>query len=313
MVPTGNFGDILAGFYAKLMGLPIGKLVVATNSNDILHRFFESGKYHREDCKPTISPSMDICISSNFERFLLWVAGDDTDMVSEWMRGVKQNGKLTLDQSGDLLRKARSVMRSANASEQEILDCIRETQKKYGYILCPHSAIGLVAYRKLASSVLANGTTVCLATAHHAKFPDAVREAVGSNVKVPIEPALEKLKTLPQQKHIIPATSKAVKSKMYSITMKPEEASPRHQKSSTHKKTTMKRKSTPHPKKGILKNKLNRSETSVLETLTDMFHSKFTSNTRDTINFQTLQILAGSLLAGTAVGLGVYYYSKRRR
>ena len=163
-VPTGNFGDILAGFYAKLMGLPIGKLVVATNSNDILHRFFESGKYHREDCKPTISPSMDICISSNFERFLLWVADDDTDKVMKWMNGVKQNGKLTLDQSGDLLKKARSVMGSANASEQEILTCIRETEDKYGYILCPHSAIGLVAYRKLAGSVLANGTFLLVDT-----------------------------------------------------------------------------------------------------------------------------------------------------
>ena len=137
-------------------------------------------------------------------------------------------------------------MGSANASEQEILTCIRETEAKYGYILCPHSAIGLVAYRKLADSVLANGTTVCLATAHHAKFPDAVRKAVGPDVKVPIEPALEKLKTLPQEKHIIPATSKAVKSKMYSIVTKPDDASPRHSKTrTTNKKKLMKRKNTP--------------------------------------------------------------------
>ena len=297
------------------MGLPIGKLVVATNSNDILHRFFESGKYHREDCKPTISPSMDICISSNFERFLLWVADDDTDKVMKWMSGVKQNGKLTLDQTGDLLKKARSVMGSANASEQEILTCIRETEAKYGYILCPHSAIGLVAYRKLADSVLANGTTVCLATAHHAKFPDAVRKAVGPDVKVPIEPALEKLKTLPQEKHIIPATSKAVKSKMYSIVTKPDDASPRHSKTrTTNKKKLMKRKNTPHPVKGILKRKhLVRNESSYAYALNCMT-KMFTQPGKEAANdLKTLKIVAGSLLAGAAVGLGVYYYSKRRR
>jgi len=160
VVPTGNFGDILAGFYAKQMGLPIGKLVVATNSNDILHRFFESGKYHREECKPTISPSMDICISSNFERFLLWVANDDTSKISKWMKGVKENGKLTLQ--GDLLNKARSVMRSANASEQDILSCIREIQDKYVFIylfMCVCVCVEILVSLHLLTRRLAHSLT----------------------------------------------------------------------------------------------------------------------------------------------------------
>jgi hypothetical protein len=190
-----------------------------------------------------------------------------------------------------------------------------------------------VAYRKLADSVLANGTTVCLATAHHAKFPDAVRKAVGPDVKVPIEPALEKLKTLPQEKHIIPATSKAVKSKMYVVfsiiydkkltRMRPKTrthrysivTSPRHSKTrTTNKKKLMKRKNTPHPVKGILKRKhLARTESSYAYALRSMANL-FTQHDKEVANdLKTLKIVAGSLLAGAAVGLGVYYYSKRRR
>ena len=155
-------------------------------------------------------------------------------------------------------------------------------------------------------------------------------------MKVPIEPALEKLKTLPQEKHIIPATSKAVKSKMYvvfsiiydkklivtgnskhrySIMVKPDEASPRHSKTrTTNKKKLMKRKNTPHPVKGILKRKhLARTESSYAYALRSMANL-FTQHDKEVANdLKTLKIVAGSLLAGAAVGLGVYYYSKRRR
>ena len=160
---------------------------------------------------------------------------------------------------------------------------------------------------------------MCLATAYHAKFPDAVRKAVGPDVKVPIEPALEKLKTLPQEKHIIPATSKAVKSKMYSIVTKPDDASPRHSKTrTTNKKKLMKRKNTPHPVKGILKRKpLARNESSYVDAISSMakmFTNMSTQHDKEVANdLKTLKIIAGSLLAGAAVGLGVYYYSKRRR
>ena len=93
-VPTGNFGDILAGFYAKQIGLPVGKLVVATNENDILHRFFTKGEYHRESIHKTISPSMDICVSSNFERYLFFLAGNDASKLAEWMKTFEEMNKI---------------------------------------------------------------------------------------------------------------------------------------------------------------------------------------------------------------------------
>ena len=95
-VPTGNFGDILAGYYAKKMGLPVGKLAVTTNENDILHRFFTKGEYHRYDINKTISPSMDICVSSNFERYLFHLAGDDSTTLAKWMKDFETTGKLTI-------------------------------------------------------------------------------------------------------------------------------------------------------------------------------------------------------------------------
>jgi len=95
-VPTGNFGDILAGYYSKRMGLPVGKLIVATNENDILHRFFTKGEYHRYDIQKTISPSMDICVSSNFERYLFHLAGDDATTLSSWIQAFENTGKLTI-------------------------------------------------------------------------------------------------------------------------------------------------------------------------------------------------------------------------
>jgi len=97
VVPTGNFGDILAGYYSKQMGLNVGKLVVATNENDILDRFFKSGKYWREGVKPTLSPSMDICVSSNFERYLFHLCGNSSGTLAEWMLVFEKEGKLTIE------------------------------------------------------------------------------------------------------------------------------------------------------------------------------------------------------------------------
>ncbi|EJK66715.1 hypothetical protein THAOC_12335 [Thalassiosira oceanica] len=96
-VPTGNFGDVLAGYYSKKMGLPVGDLIVATNENDILHRFFAKGEYHRENIQKTISPSMDICVSSNFERYLYHLSGEDSATLVGWMKGFETTGKLTID------------------------------------------------------------------------------------------------------------------------------------------------------------------------------------------------------------------------
>jgi threonine synthase len=181
-VPTGNFGDILAGFYSKQMGLPVGKLVVATNENDILHRFFTKGEYHREAIAESISPSMDICVSSNFERYLFFLAGNDSSMLAEWMTSFESTKKL--DIKGDLLAKAQSHFSSARADTDMTLDIIREYNEKYNYVLCPHSAIGVSAIQQSGD---VNGSMVCLATAHEAKFPAAVKRAIDPLPTPPIE------------------------------------------------------------------------------------------------------------------------------
>lgn len=172
-VPTGNFGDVLAGFYAKQMGLPVGQLVVATNENDILHRFFTKGEYHRENIHKTISPSMDICVSSNFERYLFHLAGNDSKVLAAWMSDFEKTGKLSL--SGKKLEQAKKDFLSARADTSETLDIIRQYNDKYNYMLCPHSAVGVSAIHQLS---MVNLKTVCLATAHEAKFPTACKMAV---------------------------------------------------------------------------------------------------------------------------------------
>lgn len=172
-VPTGNFGDILAGYYAKRMGLPVGKLVVATNENDILHRFFTKGEYHRYSINKTISPSMDICVSSNFERYLYHLADDDPTILASWMTAFESTGKLTI--SGKKLAQAQSDFLSARADTTMTLDTIKTYYDKHGYMMCPHTAVGVNALSQLD---MLNTTTVALATAHEGKFPDACKMAV---------------------------------------------------------------------------------------------------------------------------------------
>ncbi len=172
-VPTGNFGDILAGYYSKRMGLPVGKLIVATNENDILHRFFTKGEYHRYQIAETISPSMDICVSSNFERYLYHLAGDDPTTLANWMSAFEATGKITI--TGKKLEEARKDFLSARADTAMTLQTIKEYYEKYDYMLCPHSAVGVNAIYQVG---LVNTATVCLATAHEAKFPEACIRAV---------------------------------------------------------------------------------------------------------------------------------------
>lgn len=181
-VPTGNFGDILAGYYSKRMGLPVGDLIVATNENDILHRFFEHGEYHREDIQKTISPSMDICVSSNFERYLYHLAGDDATTLASWMSAFESTGKLTI--AGKKLDEARADFKSAKADTAATLDVIKRYHATYDYMLCPHSAVGVSAVHQLGT---ANSATVCLATAHFAKFGDACSMAVNPLPEIPKE------------------------------------------------------------------------------------------------------------------------------
>jgi threonine synthase len=203
-VPTGNFGDVLAGYYAKRMGLSrIGKLIVATNENDILHRFFTKGEYHRESIQETISPSMDICVSSNFERYLFHLAKNDAHTLNGWMTTFEATGKLTID--GTLLRQAQSDFDSARADTKATLATIRDYYQTDQYLLCPHSAVGVAAVHQLGLGQSIH--TVCLATAHAGKFPDAVQSVVPD---APTPPALAALASLPTRRTELPNNVQAV-------------------------------------------------------------------------------------------------------
>lgn len=178
-VPTGNFGDIFAGYVAKQMGLPIDKLVIATNENDILARTMKTGRYEMKGVKATTSPSMDIQISSNFERLLFETGDRDAGDIRAAMEGLKQSGSFEIKPHA--LKNIRKLFRAGRASEKQVASTIRDTLAKTGYLLDPHSAVGVFVaakHEKAASPM------VTLATAHPAKFPAAVKSACG------IDPAL---------------------------------------------------------------------------------------------------------------------------
>lgn len=191
VVPTGNFGDILAGFYAKQMGLPANKLTVATNSNDILYRFFETGVYSKssDESAPvvhaTLSPAMDILVSSNFERYL-WYAARSTvstdkeagSLVNKWMSDLKTEGKFSVPQK--VIDLARSQFTSERASDKETTETIKNVYATISpkYILDPHSSVAvfgaLSVINKAKAEKIADHHTIALSTAHPAKFSDAV-------------------------------------------------------------------------------------------------------------------------------------------
>ncbi|MDA7425485.1 threonine synthase [Thalassococcus lentus] len=178
-VPTGNFGDIFAGYIAKRMGLPIDRLVIATNQNDILDRCMKTGAYQTGTVEPSISPSMDIQVSSNFERALFDAYGRDGGAVAQLMDELKQGG---FSVSQGALEALREHFDSGRVSEQETLDWITKANTSMGELLCPHSAIGVaVAEAQRAADV----PMITLATAHPAKFPDAVEKASGIRPPLP--------------------------------------------------------------------------------------------------------------------------------
>merc|ERR1740121_3229512 len=149
-VPTGNFGDILAGYYAKRMGLPVRQLIVATNANDILHRFFTGWSYEKYAVVQTSTPSMDIGISSNFERYLYYLMDKDSKRLAGAMGGFKATGKLRVDSSE--LARARCDFASACAQESQVSAAIKQYDEKYGYCLDPHTACGVEAVDQLRAS-----------------------------------------------------------------------------------------------------------------------------------------------------------------
>ncbi len=178
-VPTGNFGDIFAGFIAKQMGLPIDRLVVATNQNDILDRCLKTGAYEKGDVAPSISPSMDIQVSSNFERALYFAYDKDGAAVAQLMDELA-NGGFSVSQGA--LQALREDFDSGRVSEDETLAFIKEANATMGELLCPHSAIAA----KIGEDNRDPATPmVSLATAHPAKFPDAVENASGIRPPLP--------------------------------------------------------------------------------------------------------------------------------
>ena len=180
-VPTGNFGDVYAGYLAKKMGLPINKLVVATNQNDILHRAISKGEYSIEKVSETISPSMDIQLASNFERLLYDVNNHDDIETASAMKDIKEKGKYVINK--EKLKKINVDFLSARMSVEEVLRTIKDVYDKHKTILDPHTAIGYNAFDK----VNLKGNNVVLATAHPCKFPDAIKKSINQNANLPKE------------------------------------------------------------------------------------------------------------------------------
>ena len=180
-VPTGNFGDVYAGYISKKMGLPINKLIVATNQNDILHRAISNGNYMAEDVFETISPSMDIQIASNFERLIYDLNNQNDIETKSVMEEIKTKSKYII--SKEKLEIIKKDFLSASMKETEVLSIIKRIYEKYKIILDPHSAIGFGALNK----VKLEGNNIVLATAHPCKFPDAINKSINVKPNLPEE------------------------------------------------------------------------------------------------------------------------------
>lgn len=180
-VPTGNFGNVLSGWIAKQMGAPIRRLVVASNENDILTRFFESQNMNVTGVHPTLSPSMDIQVSSNFERLLFEMNGRDGGMTADQLQRFRDRGLLNVEQD-QYEQWIAPTFRAARANDHDTLSTIRSVYEETGMLIDPHTAVGVKAARELAEDGV---TMLTLATAHPAKFPDAVERATGVRPELP--------------------------------------------------------------------------------------------------------------------------------
>jgi threonine synthase len=198
VVPTGNFGNVFAGYLAKRMGFPIDKLIVATNENDILSEFFNSGTYRRGEVRYTSSPAMDIQVASNFERFLYYHLDGDSNAVQAFMTEFAQTGCVSIKAPthDDFLATAVTVAETEAS--------IRQVYEQYNYVADPHTAVGLAAAQRFS----VGGAKICFATAHPAKFPETVDSAVGPNRAT--HPRLDALVGKPARSTAIPATTEAI-------------------------------------------------------------------------------------------------------
>jgi threonine synthase len=195
VVPTGNFGNVFAGWLLAEMGVPIRSFKVATNRNDILHRLFTTGEYRTGAVQASLAPSMDIQLASNFERFLYYELGGDPEQVRAVMAQLQATGGCRFEHFD------RSTFSSSSATDAEITGLIHRVHERYNYLVDPHTAC---AFKDLDP----DRVSVVLATAHPAKFPDAIRAAVNQECT---HPALEALKSLPVVKHRLPAEAGAIK------------------------------------------------------------------------------------------------------
>jgi threonine synthase len=202
-VPTGNFGHMYAAMLARRMGLPVRRLVLSTNANSILHRFVSTGEYRGGTVVPTHSPSMDIQVASNFERYLFDLAGGDAAQVRTWMECVKREGGFSI--SEDLHAEVQKMLISSAVDDETTLATIADFESLHGYLLDPHSAVGVRAsLDHLESGV----PTMTMATAHPAKFAAAILAATGHEPPTP--PALAGLEHLARRVEQLPGTLAAV-------------------------------------------------------------------------------------------------------
>ena len=206
-VPSGNFGNVFSGWIARRMGAPIDQLVVASNANDILERFFNRNDMSTAPVMPSLSPSMDIQVSSNFERLLFEMNGRDGGHTTEQLQQFRATGRLSVeaDQRAGFID---GRFRAARLDDSETIDVIARTYRSSGMLLDPHSAVGVGAVEKLRAAGQLPGTTVTLATAHPAKFPDAVERATGQRPQLP--PHLANLFDLPERFTVLPNDLAAV-------------------------------------------------------------------------------------------------------
>ena len=202
-VPTGNFGDVYAGYVAKKMGLPIDKLIVATNENDILQRVINTGEYKPDKVKPSLSPSMDIQVSSNFERLLFNILNKDDQKVATLMKSLKDNGSFKLNK--EEVNEIKKDFKAEKISDSETLSIIKEVYNKEKFIIDPHTATAFGAINKIGEFK----NTVALGTAHPFKFLETVKKATGENVEAPHQ--LEKLMDKDEKFDIIENNNEKIK------------------------------------------------------------------------------------------------------
>ena len=203
-VPTGNFGDILAGWYAMKMGAPIAKLLLATNENDILSRFFRTGEYAMGEVVQTLAPSMDIQVASNFERYLYHKLDGDPARLRDLMQQFATTGSLRIEPGADGVVDADIL--AGRADTDQCLATIRTYHERHGYLMDPHTACGVAVAEQMG---LAGEPVICLSTAHPAKFPAAIEQATGQDLAR--HPAIDALADLPARCDVLPNDPQAVR------------------------------------------------------------------------------------------------------